>query len=202
MMKLPVLIGAGGHAESLINAMGSGAFGGYVAPVKSNLALKWLGCDDDFLELRGDSQVHIALVAGIDGRMDLRKRVIEMYSGHSHATLVASTSVVTENSVVGDGCAIMCGAIVNGAELGRDCIVNTGAVVEHACKLGDNVFVGPNATLCGGVTIGADSFVGAGATVINGIRICGGSVIGAGAIVTRDITEPGTYAGVPALKIK
>ena len=32
--------------------------------------------------------------------------------------------------------------------------------------------------------------------------ICDNAVIGAGAVVTKDITEPGTYVGIPARKIK
>jgi acetyltransferase-like isoleucine patch superfamily enzyme len=52
------------------------------------------------------------------------------------------------------------------------------------------------------VRVGDKSWVGIGATVINDIDICGGCVIGAGAVVIRNITEGGTYVGVPAKKIK
>lgn len=200
-MSATVLIGAGGHAESLINAMGREAFSGCVTPQASECGLPWLGSDESFLNSDADSSVHIAVVAGRNGNMTLRRRIIDMYAGRPHATLVAPSAIVAGHTELGDGCAVMCGAIINGATLGMDCVVNTGAVIEHACRLADNVFVGPNATLCGGVEIGADTFIGAGATVINGVNICGGAVIGAGAVVTRDVTEPGVYAGVPALKI-
>lgn len=146
--------------------------------------------------------MHIAFAAGRNGNMETRRDIIRQYGNRKHATLIAETATVAPGSCIGEGCAVMLGAIVNGATLGRDCIVNTGAVVEHACRLGDNVFIGPNATLCGGVTVGNDCFIGAGATVINCVRICDGAVIGAGAVVTRDITSAGTYAGVPASRIK
>ncbi len=51
------------------------------------------------------------------------------------------------------------------------------------------------------MTVGRDTFIGAGATIVNGVSICGGVIIGAGAVVVRDVTEPGTYAGVPAKRI-
>lgn len=200
-MKATVLIGAGGHADSLITAMGHEAFGGCVAPQSSKCGLPWLGADDEFLASDTDSPVHIAVVAGRDGNMTLRRRIIDMYAAHRHATLVAQSAIVADRSRLADGCAVMCGAIINGAWLGADCVVNTGAVIEHACRLEDNVFVGPNATLCGGVTVGPDTFIGAGATIINGVNVCGGSIIGAGAVVVRDVTEPGIYAGVPASRI-
>ena len=48
--------------------------------------------------------------------------------------------------------------------------------------------------------MGEACWIGAGATVINNISLCGKCRIGAGAVVVRDVTEPGTYMGVPAGK--
>lgn len=45
--------------------------------------------------------------------------------------------------------------------------------------------------------IGDDVSIGSNATIMP-VRICSRAVIGAGAVVTRDITEPGVYAGNPA----
>lgn len=45
--------------------------------------------------------------------------------------------------------------------------------------------------------IGNRVFIGSNATVLP-VTICDDVVIGAGAVVTKDITEPGTYAGNPA----
>ncbi len=49
--------------------------------------------------------------------------------------------------------------------------------------------------------IGADVSIGSNATIMP-VKICDNVVIGAGAVVTKDITEPGIYAGVPCKKIK
>ena len=56
--------------------------------------------------------------------------------------------------------------------------------------------------MSGGVSIGDHTFVGAGAVVIHGVRIVAGCLIGAGAVVTDDLTEPGTYVGAPARRIR
>ena len=48
--------------------------------------------------------------------------------------------------------------------------------------IGDNVSIGSNATILP-------------------VDICNDVVIGAGAVVTKNITEPGTYAGNPVKKI-
>jgi len=50
-------------------------------------------------------------------------------------------------------------------------------------------------------TIGNHVSIGSNATILP-VNICDGTVIGAGSVVTRDITEPGIYAGNPARKIR
>jgi len=50
--------------------------------------------------------------------------------------------------------------------------------------------------------VGEGTMVGIGATVSNNVSVCDGCMIGAGAVVVKDITEPGTYAGVPARRLK
>lgn len=85
-------------------------------------------------------------------------------------------------------------------DIGEDCFVGHGVMFVNdtfssggpaggdvskwrATLIGDRVSIGSNATLLP-------------------ISICADSVIGAGAVVTRDITEPGIYAGNPARLIR
>lgn len=49
--------------------------------------------------------------------------------------------------------------------------------------------------------IGNNVSIGSNATILP-VRICDGAVIGAGSVVTRDITEPGIYAGNPCRKLR
>lgn len=50
-------------------------------------------------------------------------------------------------------------------------------------------------------TIGCNVSIGSNATILP-VTICDHVVIGAGAVVTRDIYEPGVYAGNPAKKLR
>ncbi|AFD08180.1 acyltransferase [Solitalea canadensis] len=50
-------------------------------------------------------------------------------------------------------------------------------------------------------TIGDNVSIGSNATILS-VNICSGVVIGAGAVVTKDIIEPGIYAGNPARLIR
>jgi acetyltransferase-like isoleucine patch superfamily enzyme len=77
-------------------------------------------------------------------------------------------------------------------------ILNTAAVVDHDCVIGDHVHVSPGARVAGGVTVGEGSHIGMGAIVIQGLRIGAGVLVAAGAVVLRDVPDGYRVAGVPA----
>jgi acetyltransferase-like isoleucine patch superfamily enzyme len=52
------------------------------------------------------------------------------------------------------------------------------------------------------VEIGTGCWIGARATILGGVRIGDDVVVAAGAVVTRNCEGGGTYAGVPAVRIK
>ena len=88
-------------------------------------------------------------------------------------------------------------AVINaGAKIGEHCIINTGAIVEHDNILENYVHISVGAKLAGTVHVGRATWIGIGASVSNNLSIC------AGAVVVKDITESGTYIGVPARRMK
>ena len=87
-----------------------------------------------------------------------------------------------------------------GAKIGEHCIINTGAIVEHDNILENYVHISVGAKLAGTVHVGRATWIGIGASVSNNLSICENCMIGAGAVVVKDITESGTYIGVPAKK--
>jgi acetyltransferase-like isoleucine patch superfamily enzyme len=84
--------------------------------------------------------------------------------------------------------------------IGSDCVIAHGVMfINDLFKNG-----GPakgDKTLWRATTIGNDVSIGSNATILP-IKICDHVVIGAGSVVTKDITEPGVYAGNPAQKIR
>ncbi len=189
------LIGGGGHCESLLKAIPENLTpAGYTdfGPVEG-MPIPWLGTDSE-----ASGPVHIAVALGRDDSLRARRDAIDRFAGTEFVTIIAPTAIVAEGSQIGKGCALLHRAVVNGASIGPNTVVNTGAIVEHSTSIGENCFIGPGAVICGGVTVGDDVLIGAGAILRNGISVCGGAVIGMGAVVTADITEPGTYVGNPA----
>ncbi len=115
------------------------------------------------------------------------------------ATLVHPQAVLGTQVSLGPGTVVMAGAVINcGSTLGRGCIVNTSASLDHDNLLEDFVHISPGAHLAGTVHVGQGTWIGIGACVINNRHVAPGCRIGAGAVVIRDITQRGTYVGIPA----
>lgn len=197
-----ILVGGGGHALSLLESLPESLSAiGYTALSPSpHIKLDWLGNDaKDNAILSLPQPFHIAFIYAGTPVMDKRREIITRYenAGARFLSIIAPSALVTRNSVVGEGSALLAGAIVNRAILGRHVVINTGAIVEHDCKVGDNTFIGPGAVIGGGVKIGSDCFIGLGARIRNGVTIGANITVGMGATVTRDLTEPGIYYGSP-----
>lgn len=120
---------------------------------------------------------------------------------------------IGEGSFVGPFTEIQKGVVV-----GRNTKVQSHTMVCELVTIGDDCFVGHgvmfiNDLFSGGGPAGGDKTkwrgtkvgnrvsIGSNATILP-VSIADGTVIGAGAVVTRDITEPGVYAGNPARKVR
>lgn len=119
--------------------------------------------------------------------------------GELAPAVVHPRAVVGRRNVLGAGTLVCPGAVITvDCEIGSGLTMNLNATIGHGCKLGEWITLSPGAKISGNCEIGHGVFFGTNASVIPGIKIAAGAVIGAGAVVTRDITEPGTYVGVPA----
>ncbi len=86
--------------------------------------------------------------------------------------------------------------------MGCNVLVNTGAIIEHDCAIGDHVHIAPGAILCGNATVGEGAHIGAGAVVRQGIHIGAWAVVGCGAVVIKDVQDGVTVVGNPARPIR
>lgn len=135
------------------------------------------------------------------GNNQARKTIANKLGKGCYAIVIAESALVYDSDI-GEGTQILHRAVVQvGTKIGKHCIINTSASIDHDCKLGDFSFVGPNATLCGGVEIGEGTFIGAGAVILPYIKIGKNCMIGAGSVVTKNMPDNITAYGNPA-KIK
>ena len=195
-MKLTI-IGASGHGKVCADIAEKTGYD-EIEFLDDNISLqtcgKWpvVGCVEKANSIQNDLFVAI-------GNSDIRKKMMN----RKCVTLIHPNAVIADDVSIGDGTVVMAGAVINpGARIGRGVIVNTCSSIDHDCVVGDFVHVSVGAHLCGTVTVGEGTWIAVGASIINNLNICSGCTIGAGAVVIRDLSEPGTYVGVPVRKIR
>ena len=136
------------------------------------------------------------------GNNEIRQQKIQLLQKNSFnlITLIHPTAVISKYAVIAAGTVVFAGAIINAfAKVGEGCIINTSAVVEHDCTLGDFTHICPNVALAGGVVVGSKSWVGIGSQVRQLITIGDNCLIGAGSTVVKNIPNNATVFGSPAV---
>jgi len=147
---------------------------------------------------KSEARFHIAI-----GVNSIRKKIAGAKSQLNFPLLIHPSAIISKSAGLGAGTICMAGSIVQAAaQIGKHCIINTNASVDHDCVLQDFSQVAPGATVCGNVTIGECSYVGAGAVIKQGIRVGKNVMIGAGAVVVKDIPDNCMVYGNPATIIK
>jgi acetyltransferase-like isoleucine patch superfamily enzyme len=85
-------------------------------------------------------------------------------------------------------------------DIGKNCFIGHGVMfINDLFQIGKPA--GGNKDLWKQTKIGNNVFIGSNSTILP-LEICSNVVIGAGSVVTRNITEPGIYAGNPASFIR
>ena len=108
---------------------------------------------------------------------------------------------IQKNSRIGDHSRVQSHSFVcEGVEIGDHCFIGHGVMfVNDLFSSGGPA--GGNKDLWKTTKIGNHVSIGSNATILP-VTICDGVVIGAGAVVTKDILQPGVYAGNPARLIR
>lgn len=177
------LYGASGHAKVIIDILE--ASGEKIdGLVDDSLEVEQLQGYPVLHESKGMSPFIVSI--GVNA---VRKKVAEKLKGgirKSHTPFGNSVAFAS----IHEGTVVMQGAVIQAdVRIGKHCIINTGASVDHECIISDYAHISPHSTLCGNVQIGEGSWIGAGTTVIPGVKIGRWSVVGAGSVVTKDIPD-------------
>jgi acetyltransferase-like isoleucine patch superfamily enzyme len=96
---------------------------------------------------------------------------------------IQSHSFICELVTIGDDCIIAHGVMFINDGFRTGAAARGARELWESTRIGNRVYIGSNATILP-------------------VTICDDVVIGAGSVVTRDILEPGTYAGNPARRLR
>ncbi len=197
MKRKLIIIGAGGHGRVVRDiARSVGYRRTYFLDDERKDTVETLGPIKDYEKYKSSACFFVAI-----GDSATREKITEslIASGCTLITLVHPNATVSCDAKIGVGTVVMAGAVIGtGSTIGNGVIINTNSAVDHDCSISDFSHVSVGASLGGCVTLDRHVWIGAGATLINNVDVCEGCLIGAGAVVIRDLTESGTYVGVPA----
>jgi sugar O-acyltransferase (sialic acid O-acetyltransferase NeuD family) len=206
-----LMIGAGGHARVLVDAL----------KCRNRMGDKYeiVGFLDDDVTLHDREQLgirilgsiadiknipHDGVVMGIGENATRQKLYLELKErGENILTVLHPRAILSENIVIGEGTVVIAGVVINnGARIGSNVIINTSATVGHDSVIGAHSHICPGVNLGGGVKVGEGAFVGMGSVVIPNKTIGDWVVVGAGAAVIHDVHSSEKIVGVPAVHLE
>ena len=185
-MRRLIIIGAGGHARSVAEAvLLSGVFelAGFLDDAFPGLAKVWdfpvLGTTADIEKCRVFAEVAVVAI----GKNEVREALCGQLgtAGFELETVIHPSAIVSPRAVVDQGCMIMPGAVI-GTEvhLGSGVIVNCGAVVDHHCRVDDFGHLGVHAAMAGGSVLGRGAWMQADSALGYGVKIGAGVILAPG----------------------
>ena len=208
-IKKIIILGAGGHAKVVINALRSrgvslhGATSADRATIGQNILdiCPVIGSDDIIAQMDPERTLLVNGLGMIAVDSSPRKEIFERWKarGFSFEGVVHPSTVIAKDVVLGEGAQVMAGAVIQpGTVIGANTIVNTSASIDHDCVIGAHCHIAPGAVLAGGISIGEGTFIGAGATIIPGVRVGSAALVAAGAVVVSEVGDKVRVRGIPA----
>jgi hypothetical protein len=167
-------------------------------PYSGNWFSRFCGKRVDLPDDAGDQPVIVSVMDGAD-RSKLAQRLYER--GATVAGFRSNDAIIRGS--VHDSCIILeLNNIQFGAVVEPHVLMWSGNHIGHHSKIGRGTTITSHCVVSGHVEIGEFCYLGVNCTIRDGVKIAPHTVIGQGANVVKDITEPGVYAGNPAVKIK
>lgn len=135
----------------------------------------------------------------------IRKQIINSLPKETkYFTFIHKSAQIFGNDVeIGEGSFIGANSIITtNVKLGKHSILNRGCHIGHDSIIGDYLSMMPNSVISGNCNIGDNVYIGTNTSIREKLKICNNVIIGMNSAVVKDISEPGTYVGVPSKRIK
>ncbi len=205
--KQIIIIGAGGHSVSVANvALSAGykikCFVDKFKKSKSNL----LGYKiiKNLADIENQEKYNYAIAIGDNYiRENIYKELLAEVPEQNFPKLIHSSATISLYVEIGNGSVIMPNAVIGpNSKVGKLCIINTNASIDHDCLMQDYSSLAPGVVTGGDVIIGKRTSISIGATIRNKIKIGNDTVVGANSYVNKELLSNIIAYGAPAKKIR
>lgn len=203
-----IVVGSSGHAKVIIDIVQqagqyqiAGLLDRFRAVGEETLGYQVLGQEEDLPELVARYSIAGAIVAVGDNfnRARVVSRIAEICPDLPFVSAIHPRATIATDVSIGAGSVVMAGAIINpSCTVGRFCILNTRASLDHDSVLGNFASLAPGSIVGGGCRIGEYSAVGIGAVLGHGVRVGEHAVIGAASLLLKPVEAFVVAYGSPA----
>ncbi len=207
-MRKIVLIGSGGHANSVISSINK----------YSKLKYKFIGCIDKYKEISSiskiiandisDKNVNILkkyyFIVAV-GNNEIRKEWFQKIQKYNLKTvnIIDKTAIIAKDVKLGSGNFIGSNVtITSNITIGDNNIINTGSIIDHGSHIANHCNISPGAIINGDVNIEDNVWVGSGSIVFGQLNIGKNSITGAGSVVRKNVKDNDVVVGNPAKFLK
>lgn len=207
-----ILVGGGGHCKScidVIEAEGKYQIAGIVDMPqmigKRVMRYPVIATDNDLSQLAKRYKNYIVTVGQIKSAAIRMRLFNELKRLNVNIPVIVSPNAYkSKYSTVEAGTIIMHHVVVNaGVRIGRNCILNTKALIEHEATIGNHCHISTASVINGQCKIGDECFIGSNSVLANNIKIANKTILAAGSALLSSVkTEGGTYLGQKANRLK
>lgn len=172
-MENILLIGGGGHCKACIDVVeqeGKYAIAGIIDKKEllgsDILGYKIIGCDDDLMHLREKYSFALVTVGHVKSNLS-RIRLFNLLKEFDYSLPVIKSplSYVSKHANIDEGTIVMHQVFVNAAaKVGKNCILNSKALIEHDAVIEDHCHISTAAVVNGGTVVSKGTFYGSNAT--------------------------------------
>lgn len=157
--------------------------------------------DEKALPISGISPEEYEILVCI-GDSITRKKIVDKLKRFEFFSLIHPSAIIAKNSSIGIGTYIgPYNIITNDVIIGNHSLISRLNSVGHNVETGDYLSMMPGAILSGNCKLGECVYMGNNSSVREKVSICNHVKIGMNAAVVKDISDAGTYVGIPAKRI-
>lgn len=140
---------------------------------------------------------YIFVALGYQNMNKIRKNIFDRFSslGYDFASCLSSRAFILNEGNMGKNCFVMEGAILQPfSSLGDNCVCWSGCVVSHESHIGNHCFLAAHSVVGGMATIGDYCFIGMNSTIRDAVCVGEKCLIGAGSLVLADLHDDSLVA--------